>query len=63
MSNLSYRSIPAMLKENAHRYSERTAISYKRGDTFLSLSYAQFYQRVLMLARGLLKAGVQPGDR
>lgn len=63
MSNLSYRSIPAMLKENARIYSERTAISYKRGDTFLSLSYAQFYQRVLMLARGLLKAGVQPGDR
>ena len=63
MSNLSYRSIPAMLKENARIYSERTAISYKRGDTFLSLTYAQFYQRVLMLARGLLKAGVQPGDR
>jgi long-chain acyl-CoA synthetase len=52
-----------MLKENARLYSERTAVSYKRGDTFLSLSYAQFYQRVLMLARGLLKAGVQPGDR
>ena len=63
MSNLSYRSIPGMLKENARLYSERTAVSYKRGDTFLSLSYAQFYQRVLMLARGLLKAGVQPGDR
>jgi len=63
MSNLSYRSIPAMLKENARLYSERTAISYKRGDSFMSLSYAQFYQRVLMLARGLLKAGVQPGDK
>ncbi len=63
MSNVSYRSIPAMLKENARRYTERTAISYKRGDSFMSLSYAQFYQRVLMLARGLLKAGVQPGDR
>lgn len=63
MSNVSYRSIPAMLKENALRYAERTAISYKRGDAFMSLSYAQFYQRVLMLARGLLKAEVQPGDR
>ncbi len=63
MRNLSYRSIPGMLKENARLFSERTAVSYKRGDTFLSLSYAQFYQRVLMLARGLVKAGVQPGDR
>ena len=63
MYNLSHRSIPGMLKVNARLYSERTAISYKRGDTFLSLTYTQFYQRVLMLARGLLKAGVKPGDR
>ncbi len=63
MNNVSYRSIPAMLKENSRLYSDRTAISYKRGDSFLSLTYAQFYLRVLMLARGLLKTGVQPGDR
>lgn len=63
MSSVSYRSTPAMLKENAGLYGERTAISYKRGDSYLSLSYAQFYERILMLARGLLKAGVQPGDR
>jgi len=63
MSNVSYRSIPAMLKENARLFGERTAISYKRGDSYMSLSYAQFYQRVMMLARGLLKAGVQHGDR
>jgi long-chain acyl-CoA synthetase len=63
MSKLSHRSIPGMLKENARLFSERAAFSYKRGDTFFSLSYAQFYQRVLMLARGLLKAGVKPGDR
>ena len=62
MSNLPYRSMPEMLKENALLYSERTAISYKRGETYFSLSYAQFYQRVLMMARGLLKTGVQPGD-
>ncbi|MDR3630508.1 MAG: long-chain fatty acid--CoA ligase [Desulfocapsaceae bacterium] len=63
MTNLSYRSIPGMLQENVRLYGERTAISYKRGDSFLSLTYAQFYQRVLMLARGLLKAGVKAGDR
>ena len=63
MSKISYRSIPGMLKENVRLYAERTAISYKQGDSFLSLSYAQFYQRVLMLSRGLLKAGIKPGDR
>lgn len=63
MSELSFQSLPAVLKENARRYKERTAISYKKKDTYLSLTYGQFYERVLMLARGLRKAGVQPGDR
>jgi len=62
MSILSYQSIPAVLKENSSRYSEKTAISYKKKGVFLSLTYAQFYERVLMLARGLRKAGMSPGD-
>jgi long-chain acyl-CoA synthetase len=63
MINISYRSIPGMLKENVRLYAERTAVIYKRDDSFHSLSYTQFYQRVLMLARGLLKIGIKPGDR
>ena len=63
MDFLSYQSIPAILKENAARYSERTAISYKRSGVFLSLTFKEFYERVLMLARGLCKAGMKPGDR
>jgi len=63
MSELLFQSIPAVLKENAVRYNDRTAISYKKRDTYLSLTYGQFYERVLMLARGLRKAGVEPGDR
>ena len=63
MSELEFRSIPAVLKANAKRYQDRTAISYKKRDTYLSLTYGQFYERVLMLARGLRKAGVEPGDR
>lgn len=63
MDFLSYPSIPAILKENAERYGARTAISYKKRGVFLSLTYAEFYERVLMLARGLCKVGMQPGDR
>ena len=63
MSELLFQSIPAVLKENAERYKDRTAISYKKRNTYLSLTYGQFYERVLMLARGLRKAGVQPGDK
>ncbi len=63
MKNLSHRSMPAILKENAGKYCQQTAISYKKKGAFLSLTYGEFYQRVLMLARGLRKAGMEPGDR
>ncbi len=63
MDFLSYKSIPAILKDNAEKIGQRTAISYKKRGTFLSLSYEEFYERVLMLARGLCKVGMQPGDR
>lgn len=62
MYELPYRSVPEMLKLNAQRYVDRIAISYKKEGTFLSLSYAEFYERVLMAARGLRKAGMAPGD-
>jgi long-chain acyl-CoA synthetase len=63
MDFLAYQSIPAILKENSTRFSERTAISYKKQGVFLSLTYREFYERVLLLARGLAKAGIKPGDR
>lgn len=63
MNVLSYQSIPAILKDNAVKYAKKTAISYKKRGTFLSLSYEEFYERILLLARGLGKAGVKPGDR
>ena len=63
MNIMSYQSIPAVLKENARKYSGKTAISYKKKGGFLSLTYEEFYERVLMLARGLRKAGMKPGDK
>jgi long-chain acyl-CoA synthetase len=60
---MSYQSIPAVLKNNARKYSNRTAISYKKKGVYLSLTYEEFYERVLMLARGLRKYGVMPGDK
>ena len=62
-ASLPYRSIPQMLRINAEKYAERPAISYKKSGAYLSLSYQQFYIRVLMAARGLRKAGMKPGDR
>ncbi len=63
MDFLSYQSIPAILKENADRFRDRTAISYKKHGVYLSLTYAEFYERVLQLARGLCKVGMKNGDK
>ncbi len=63
MFELPYQSFPEMLKLNATRYADRTAISYKKEGKFLSLSYADFYERALMAARGLRKTGMAMGDK
>jgi long-chain acyl-CoA synthetase len=60
---LPYRSIPHMLQVHAEKYADRPAISFKKGGGYLTLSYQQFYIRVLMAARGLRKAGMHPGDK
>ena len=63
MNILSYQSIPAVLKDNAKKFGKKTAISYKKKGVYLPLTYEEFYDRVLMLARGLRRAGVTPGDK
>jgi long-chain acyl-CoA synthetase len=63
MYELPCPSVPEMLRSNAQRYADRIAISYKKDGHYLSLSYQAFYERVLMAARGLRKAGMAPGDR
>jgi long-chain acyl-CoA synthetase len=63
MTELPYRSIPAMLRSSAAQHAQRTAISYKKSGKIITLSYADFYQQVLMAARGLRRAGMAPGER
>ena len=63
MDIMSYQSIPAILKDNAKTYGERPAFSYKRQGSYRSLNYAEFYERVLQMVRGLWRAGMTPGDK
>ena len=63
MYELPHQSIPEMLRTNARQYADRTAISYKKYGSFRYFSYSDFYERVLMAARGLRKAGMVPGDK
>ncbi len=63
MNNLTYRSVPDMLRVNANIFGSRLALKYRKQGAFVTLTYAAYYERVLMVARGLIKMGVKPGDR
>ncbi|MDD2539631.1 MAG: long-chain fatty acid--CoA ligase [Desulfuromonadaceae bacterium] len=63
MDNMTYRSIPDMLRNNAKEFSSKLALKYRKQGAFVTLTYAAYYERVLMVARGLGKMHVKPGDR
>jgi long-chain acyl-CoA synthetase len=63
MSKLKYQSVPDMLRSNATEFSSRLALKYRKQGTFVTLTYSAYYERVLMVARGLARMGVTPGDR
>jgi long-chain acyl-CoA synthetase len=63
MENLPYSSIPDMLRQNAARFETKSAIKFRKQGKWVILSYAQFYDRALMVARGLRKLQIAPGDK
>lgn len=63
MGSPTYRSVPDMLRNNARVFSTRLALKYRKQGVFVTLTYAAYYERVLMVARGLGKMSVKPGDR
>ena len=52
-----------MLRKNADKFSGRLALKYRKQGRYVTLSYAEFYGRALMVARGLKKLNVKQGDR
>ena len=63
MNKTTYRSMPDMLRANAAAFGSRLALKYRKQGSLVTLTYAAYYERVLMVARGLGKMGVKPGDR
>lgn len=63
MCDYPFRSIPDMIRSNAETFGDKDAISYKKQGEMVTLSYAHFYERILMASRGLIKAGVKKGDK
>uniref|UniRef100_C6E950 AMP-dependent synthetase and ligase n=1 Tax=Geobacter sp. (strain M21) TaxID=443144 RepID=C6E950_GEOSM len=63
METVPYLSIPDMLRHSAGQYQALNAVEFRKNGQWVILSYAQFYNRALMVSRGLRKLGMKPGDR
>lgn len=63
MNGAKYRSIPDMLRCNAKKFCNRQALKYRKLGNFVALTYSAYYERALMVARGLSRVKVKPGDR
>lgn len=58
-----FRTVPDLLRSQAAALGNRVALKYRKQGVWVTLSYAAFYQRALMAARGLARVGIHPGDR
>ncbi|WP_040336864.1 AMP-dependent synthetase/ligase [Candidatus Blastococcus massiliensis] len=56
-------ALPDAVTEHAARTPERVALSRKVGDRWAPVTSAEFASQVTDLARGMIAAGVQAGDR
>jgi len=63
MNEMSFASVPDMLRRNAARFKDSLALKYRKQGKFITLTYAAFYNRALMVTRGLGKEGIVKGDR
>ena len=63
MDKIPYKSVPDLLRQHAAQFSAQPAVKFRKQGSFVILSYAQYYDRALMVARGLRKLQVQPGDK
>ena len=63
MSDIPYKSIPDMLRHNSTAFASQLALKYKRQGKLQLLNYAQYFERALMVSRGLRKFGIGPGDK
>src|SRR4051794_16141243 len=56
-------TIADMMGLAADRYSDETAVTFKRGDDWVKASYREVGDAASEIARGLIDLGLEPGDR
>jgi len=62
-SSTGSSTIADMMGLAAERYADQPAVSYKRDDEWVDVSYREVGDTVSEIARGLIDLGLEPGDR
>ena len=60
---VSTRTVPAEFLDTARTHLDRIALRWKEGTSWRELTWGEYRDRVAHVAGGLLRRGVQPGDR
>lgn len=55
--------VAQVIREVAARYPDRVATRVRVGDEWVTQTFSEFATRINAVAKGLIDAGVQPGDR
>jgi len=60
---MEWKNIWDYFTRKSEQYSRETALIHKKGDKWVSLTYRQYYNKVVSLASGMYKTGVRPGSK
>ncbi|MCX5843365.1 MAG: AMP-binding protein, partial [Deltaproteobacteria bacterium] len=60
---MTYRNFNQVLLNSFSLYVENPAFMFKSGGSYQTMSYGEFRDICYRLASGLIKRGLQPGDR
>lgn len=60
---MSWKNIWDYFSAQSEEYANETALTYKAGKQWYSLSYSQYYKKVLLLAAGISEIGIKPGEK
>lgn len=60
---MNQRTLPNLFEESVERYSKNILMWEKTGDKYVGTTYAEMRTLIRRFAAGLMKYGIQKGDR
>lgn len=61
-SSMAYTHIAQLVNESLNKHADKTALAYKSGDSWKTMTYTRFGEKIRQMAAALITAGVQPQD-